>query len=180
MANKQPINRVVWVDRESLRSNDYNPNNVAPPELKLLALSIIEDGWTQPIVARRNGEIVDGFHRWTVSAWPRVFAITNGQVPVVFLDDAKTTADQMMSTIRHNRARGVHAVAAMADIARDLVEVHGIPTDEIERRLGMEDEELERLIDRASVAEKVDRSGHQFNTGWRPVKKFGDKEKDKL
>jgi ParB-like chromosome segregation protein Spo0J len=69
--DQQPISNVQWIDRELLQANDYNPNHVASPELRLLAQSILESGWTQPIVARSvdNGryEIVDGFHRWTVS-----------------------------------------------------------------------------------------------------------------
>ncbi len=69
---EQPVSRVQWLPREQLRSNAYNPNKVAAPELELLIVSIVEDGWTQPIVvlpADGDGlhQIVDGFHRWTVS-----------------------------------------------------------------------------------------------------------------
>ena len=63
----QPLNNIQWVDRETLKPNNYNPNKVAPPELKLLKVSILEDGWTQPIVINSDNTIVDGFHRWTVS-----------------------------------------------------------------------------------------------------------------
>ena len=48
--DNQPVGKVQWVDRNTLNANDYNPNFVAPPELQLLKTSIIEDGWTQPIV----------------------------------------------------------------------------------------------------------------------------------
>ena len=51
----QPITTVEWVDPESLRANGYNPNHVAPPEMRLLKLSIMETGWTQPIVVRDHG-----------------------------------------------------------------------------------------------------------------------------
>src|SRR5258708_4407167 len=78
----QPIGHVHWVKRSLLRANDYNPNHVAPPELALLKVSIMEDGWTQPIVIRKDYEIVDGFHRWTVSGDPEVSALTDGMVPV--------------------------------------------------------------------------------------------------
>ena len=122
----QPIDAVEWVARDTLTSNGYNPNHVARPELKLLKLSIMADGWTQPIVAREDGQIVDGFHRWTISADPEISALTNGLVPVVRLRPALEMADQMASTIRHNRARGQHGVIPMADIVTSLKDDHGL------------------------------------------------------
>jgi len=164
----QPVDSVKWTDRGNLRANGYNPNHVPPIELDLLALSIIEDGWTQPIVARSDGEIVDGFHRWTVSARPDVSALTGGLVPVVFLD--KSLADQMLSTIRHNRARGIHGVRPMAEIVRQLVDQHGLTSGALEERLGMESEEVERLYDSAGMPERVAREKKEFSPGWIPRK----------
>src|SRR5262245_27363791 len=138
----QPLNVVEWVDPKTLRANHYNPNKVAPPEMDLLKISILEDGWTQPIVARPDGEIVDGFHRYTLgSTDPDVPALTGGLVPVVRLRDADM-AHQMMSTIRHNRARGTHRVIRMAEIVTALKD-QGLSEDEIMHRLQMEDEEVE-------------------------------------
>ena len=51
---------------DDVRGNDYNPNKVAPPEMRLLKLSIHKDGFTMPVVVgpRRQGACrVDGFHR---------------------------------------------------------------------------------------------------------------------
>src|SRR5690349_13809193 len=84
--SKQPVSSVTWRNRDELKSNDYNPNRVAPPELELLIISILEDGWTQPIVTLSDGTIVDGFHRWTVSADPRLLKIFGGMVPTVVVD----------------------------------------------------------------------------------------------
>ena len=64
---KQPIDKIQWIDRDKLKPNNYNPNMVAPPELKLLKISILEDGWTQPIVVTADMTIVDGFDRGTIS-----------------------------------------------------------------------------------------------------------------
>jgi ParB-like chromosome segregation protein Spo0J len=165
MIQDQPINKVEWVERGKLRANDYNPNHVAKPELKLLKLSILEDGWTQPIVIRDDNEIVDGFHRWTISADPEVHAMTNGHVPVVRL--AKLGLEhQMMSTIRHNRARGQHKIRSMADIVKALRDYHKVGEDEIARRLGMDSEEVQRLGDSRGVAARQAKQG--FNTAWGP------------
>lgn len=162
---QQPVSQVQWIHRSKLRSNAYNPNAVAPPEMDLLALSILEDGWTQPIVALVDGTIVDGFHRWTVSARPEVYALTEGLVPVVTL--AADPMHRMMSTIRHNRARGTHAVLRMADIVRQMVKA-GLPAAEICTRLGMEDEELERLLDRAGMTVRGSRGVSAFGKAWAP------------
>lgn len=164
----QPVSRVTWRNRRELRPNSYNPNSVAPPELDLLALSIVEDGWTQPVVTLPDGTIVDGFHRWTVSARPEVYALTGGMVPVVVID--ADPAHRMMSTIRHNRARGTHAVLKMAEIVREMVK-SGLPKAEIMNRLGMDDEELDRLLDRAGMTVRGITKTTGFSKAWVPTNK---------
>jgi ParB-like chromosome segregation protein Spo0J len=133
--------------------------------MDLLALSILEDGWTQPIVAHPDGTIVDGFHRYTVSERPEIAVMTNGLVPVVFL--SKERGDRMLATIRHNRARGVHGVRPMASIVRELME-KGYSREDLMRRLGMEEEEVERLWDQAGMPERIGREREGFNNGWVP------------
>lgn len=165
----QPVANVRWVPRERVDANDYNPNRVAPPELRLLATSIIEDGWTQPIVAGTRGdryEVVDGFHRWSVSERPDVYDLTDGLVPVVPLD--VDPAHQRMSTIRHNRARGTHHVVRMADIVGQLV-ASGLPPAEVAGRLGMDGEEVRRLLDRGNMLERGRAAG--LGEAWKPAPK---------
>jgi len=150
----QPIASVQWVERTTLKANDYNPNKMAKTELNLLKVSIIEDGWTQPIVARLDGEIVDGFHRWTVSADKDVSKLTDGLVPVVFIKEIDP-ARQRMATIRHNRARGEHYVMSMADIVTELIDELNIEPAELIKRLGMEKEEVSRLLDRGQMIKRA-------------------------
>ena len=138
----QPLDTIEWVNRGELFANGYNPNHVAPPEMALLKLSILADGWTQPIVARTTGEIVDGFHRWTISADPEVAALTGGLIPVVRLAAELSTSHQMASTIRHNRARGTHGIMPMTDIVRSLLDDHDLETKDLQVMLGMDREEV--------------------------------------
>lgn len=161
----QPVSTVEWVHRDQLRSNSYNPNRVAPIELHLLKISILEDGWTQPIVIREDNEVVDGFHRWTVAADPEIYAMTDGYVPVVRLVSVDKD-HQIMSTIRHNRARGTHAVLKMADIVRNLIDEEGCTTQEVMERLQMDEEEVTRLYDRGGIRKKAGRE--HFSQGWTP------------
>lgn len=164
----QPVGNVEWVPRSTLHANDYNPNRVAPIELRLLKRSILEDGWTQPIVVRAGGEIVDGFHRWTVSAEPELMALTDGMVPVVRLRDGVSESHQRMSTIRHNRARGKHVVANMADIVADLVADGTLDEKTARERLGMEPEEVRRLRDRGDILNRGSDPDEKFNPAWIP------------
>lgn len=167
-----PVSNVQWVHRDELKANDYNPNHVAPPEKRLLKISILEDGWTMPIVVRSDMEIVDGFHRWTISGDKDVYALTDGYVPIVKLSDEKSLADQMMSTIRHNRARGTHHVVKMSTIVESLAG-DGLTAEEIGVRLQMDEEEVSRLLDRGNMLKRGSRP--DFNLGWQPV---ADEEDD--
>jgi len=177
---KQPINKVKWVHRDKLKPNDYNPNKVAPPELKLLKTSIIEDGWTQPIVINSDYTIVDGFHRWTVSGHKEIFSITKGEVPVVILAETDT-AQKKMATIRHNRARGTHGVLEMSSIIYSMVD-EGLSGEEICQRLQMEVEEVTRLLFDAGIPKDDVFKDAEFSNAWIP----GDydapnwKEREKL
>lgn len=161
--DKQPISHLQWVDPEDLHANDYNPNRVPPTEMKLLRISILEDGWTQPIVGQEStSEIIDGFHRWTLGLRDdAIRAMTGGLVPIVTCDS--DPSEQRMSTIRHNRARGTHHVVRMADIVTALLESK-LPAEDIMLRLGMEREEVERLLDRGRHSQHSDK----FTQAWKP------------
>lgn len=160
----QPINAVQWIERDLLSPNAYNPNRVAGPEMKLLKISILEDGWTQPIVINTNYEIVDGFHRWTVSGDKDVQKVTGSLVPVV-MTRPTDDAHQKMSTIRHNRARGTHGVLNMSEIIQSMVD-GGLSKPEIMMRLQMEEEEVIRLAARVGIpkSDLINDSG--FSKSW--------------
>tara|TARA_R110000772_G_scaffold42318_1_gene98309 strand:- start:14404 stop:14901 length:498 start_codon:yes stop_codon:yes gene_type:complete len=160
----QPINDVQWIDRDSIKPNGYNPNRVANPELKLLKISIMEDGWTQPIVINPDNEIVDGFHRWTISGDKDIRKLTGGKVPVV-VTSPKNEEHQKMSTIRHNRARGTHGVLDMAKIIQSMID-SGISQQEIESRLQMEPEEVVRLALRVGIPKSDLLQDDTFSKAW--------------
>jgi len=160
-----PVSNVQWVHRSELTANDYNPNYVAGPEMKLLKTSIMEDGWTVPLVIDEKGTIIDGFHRFTLSADAEIYALTDGWLPVVIL-----TRDQnarRLSTIRHNRARGTHAVIEMSTIVRFLLE-HNMTVPEIQARLGMDEEEVYRLSAKGGMPAQAIRQQKDFSKSWNP------------
>jgi hypothetical protein len=166
---QHPIDKVEWVDATTLHANSYNPNRVFTPELALLRRSILEDGWCAAIVVRDDGEIVDGFHRWGLAMNdPEVRAATDGKVPIVRFLPGKSTADQMIATVRFNRARGQHGILRMSDIVRSL-QGQGLTQEEIETRLGMDDEEVIRLADVRPSPEHAGKDS--FGKGWVPSKR---------
>ena len=163
---KQPLDNIQWIDRDKLSPNNYNPNKVAPPELKLLKISILEDGWTQPIVVNSDMSIVDGFHRWTVSGHKEIYAITKGKVPVVILAESNV-AQRKMATIRHNRARGTHGVLEMSKIIQSMVD-DGVTGEEIASRLQMDKDEVVRLLYRSGIPKSEVFKDAEFSKAWEP------------
>lgn len=143
---RDPVDVVQWVPSELVIANEYNPNRVAPPEMQLLKVSIEQDGYTQPIVAyKEDGHytIVDGFHRNRVGKeYPEIASKIHGHLPVVVID--KPLQDRMASTIRHNRARGTHAIAPMSKIVEELYFL-GWSDKKIAEQLGMDRDEVLRL-----------------------------------
>ena len=139
MKNYQsPVYNVQRVHIDKIRANSYNPNSVAPPEMKLLETSIWEDGYTMPVVcyyleSEDIYEIVDGYHRYTTLKTSQRISVINKEV-----------GDRMASTIRHNRARGNHSIELMSNIVSELVE-SGMSDAWIIKHIGMDKDELLRL-----------------------------------
>lgn len=157
-----------WIPVEEVSANDYNPNSVAPPEMKLLEHSITEDGYTQPIVAWRNGsgfEVIDGFHRNRVGRESeKVSARIHGYLPLTIVNDSRTDkGDRIAATIRHNRARGKHKVSAMSDIVVELKR-RNWSDDKIARELGMDADEVLRLCQITGLAEMF--ANQDFSLAW--------------
>lgn len=150
------------VPAEKVVANDYNPNKVASPEMKLLAHSIEEDGVTQPVVVVYDPEtdlyvVVDGFHRHTIIKEH----FKSPVVPVVVID--REMKDRMASTIRHNRARGKHQVDLMTDLVVKLRKL-GWDDLEIAKHLGMEAEEVLRLKQMSGLPELF--KEQEFSRAW--------------
>ena len=162
-----PVYNVIRVPIDQVRSNLYNPNTVAPIEMKLLELSIWEDGYTQPIVAYFDKAenvyvVVDGFHRYlTMKTSTRIFERKGGCVPIVVID--KDISNRMASTIRHNRARGKHRVESMSEIVIELKR-RNWSDEKIGNNLGMEPDEILRLCQLSGIAELF--SDQEFSKSW--------------
>lgn len=158
-----PVSNVQWVPTDKVHANDYNPNSVAPPEMKLLEISISSDGFTQPIVVWKQDdgtyEVVDGFHRHLVGK-----KMGMSHLPVVVINnDRLDRGDRIAATIRHNRARGKHKIDAMSEIVLELSR-RNWNEEKIGRELGMEPDEVLRLKQISGLADLF--SNEEFSEAW--------------
>jgi ParB-like chromosome segregation protein Spo0J len=164
----EPVDFVRWVPSDTVHANDYNPNSVAPPEMELLRLSIMHDGYTQPIVGNKDDvgyEVVDGFHRNRVGKeMADVRNRVHGYLPVVQIRESQMdVSDRMAATIRHNRARGKHRVEAMSEIVIELKR-RNWSDDKIAKNLGMEQDEILRLCQISGLTELF--GNQEFSQAW--------------
>lgn len=164
---ESPVYNVIPVPIEKIRANEYNPNAVAPVEMKLLYDSIKEDKYTMPIVCYYHEEddmyeIVDGFHRYrTMLENKDIYEREHGVLPVSIID--KEIDERMASTIRHNRARGSHDVDLMSNIVAELHEI-GRTDTWIAKHLGMDLDEILRLKQITGLASLF--KDNEFSQSW--------------
>lgn len=167
---KSPVYNVIAVPVEKVVANNYNPNVVAPPEMKLLELSIWEDGYTMPCVCYYlkdidRYEIVDGFHRYMVMKTSRrIYEREHGLLPVSIID--KDLSNRMTSTIRHNRARGIHNVELMSSIVSELTRSR-MSDSWIMRNIGMDKDELLRLKQLSGLADLFSDKEFSMSDEWK-------------
>lgn len=165
---EEPVDFVRWVRAEEIIANDYNPNRVAPPEMRLLEHSVISDGYTQPIVTwtiDNLHEVVDGFHRHRVGCEnATIQKRTHARLPVTTINIQRSERNnRIAATIRHNRARGKHLVDDMSSIIVELKRRNWSDA-KIGKELGMEQDEVLRLAQISGLAEMF--ADREFSEAW--------------
>ncbi|MCX4294335.1 MAG: ParB N-terminal domain-containing protein [Prevotella sp.] len=158
-----PLSTFMWVDRNMVKPNGYNPNKVSKQNLELLKQSILVNGWTLPIVTAPDFTIIDGYHRWTVAGEEPLFSMLEGKVPVVIVEH-ENKAGNIYGTVTHNRARGTHLLEPMKNIIKELM-AEGRTVEEIGKQLGMKPEEVFRLSDfsREDFLRMMAKDSSQYN-----------------
>lgn len=176
----EPCDCILWIKQDKVQANEYNPNHVAAPEMKLLYESIKSDGYTMPIVTYDLGngkrEIVDGFHRNRVGReHSDIKNRIHGYLPVSTID--KTEDERIGSTIRHNRARGTHGIRPMSDIVLELSQM-GWSDSKICQKLGMDLDEVIRLKQITGLKEAF--INHEFSKSWEEFERkyYNNKEEN--
>lgn len=166
-----PVDYVAWVRNEDVRGNDYNPNVVAPPEMRLLAHSVRANGYTMPIVTHQGEDgivVVDGFHRSRVGREvDDVRQSVMGRLPITRIRaEREDEGARIAATVEHNRARGEHQVEAMSDLVRMLYKA-GWRDKKIREELGMDQDELTRMKQITGLAALF--ADREFSAAWEPA-----------
>lgn len=162
----EPIHRVVWLHGDLLKSNNWNPNQQFKKEHHLLEMSILAQGYVQPILISQAGTIIDGFHRYLLSKSSKALREKyDGMVPCAVLDVSE--AEARIVTVRMNRAKGVHAAVRMADLVQDLVDDYGMTMEQVAAEIGASLDEV-RLLHQDSIfkARRLDEIPH--SKAWVP------------
>jgi ParB-like chromosome segregation protein Spo0J len=176
--SNEPIDYVQWVKSDKVVANDYNPNSVARPEMKLLEHSIRKNGFAMPIItaemssegdlSNRPQKVVDGFHRHKVGKGSKDLADRmHGYLPIVNIaGDSSDPSHLMSATVEFNRDRGEHSIELMDGLVKEMLQ-HGQTDQEIAKHLGMEAEEVLRLKQMTGLAGLFD--GQPYSKAWESI-----------
>ena len=169
-----PLNNIQWLDANLLEANDYNPNAVFSPELRLLERSILKTGWVQPVLISRDNVIIDGFHRWSLSKdSKKIREKYKGKVPCAVLEVDRGEA--MVLTVRMNRAKGSHIAVRMSEMVKELIDTHKYDIDELASELGATKKEID-LLYQDGVFKARNIKNYKYAKAWVPAEStFDDK-----
>jgi ParB-like chromosome segregation protein Spo0J len=191
--------KIEYVPLGSLTPNDYNPNRQSDYDFQLLCMSIIEDGYTQPIVVQRKDDtIIDGEHRWTamivVETLAKTYSLTRvakgeevippekfAEIRGKRLEFLKDVADAEMAIVKTDMTPEQMKIATLRhnrargeeDIeltAQVLRDLQELGAlDWAQDSLQMSDDEINRMIEDIDVPEAL--AGAEFNDAWEPEQK---------
>lgn len=161
-----PVDRIEWRSAEELTANAYNPNMVHNRELRSLELSLLENGWVQPLLVSPAGEVIDGFHRWRLAQdSKRLRERYAGRVPVAVMDLDRPRA--MMLTVRMNRAKGTHVAVRMNGLVKELLDEHGLAREEVAQGIGASLAEVD-LLYQEDVFKARNIAEYRYGNAWEP------------
>lgn len=168
MFENEPVSKIQWINVEKLNANDYNPNVVLNKELKLLELSILTNGWIQPILINSDYTIIDGYHRNFLSKNSvKLKEKYNNKVPCVVMNLSES--ERMLLTIRINRAKGNHIAIKMHDIIKKLVDKYQVSIQHIIESIGATKQEVE-LLYKDGVFDALNIKEHKYSKAWKSPK----------
>lgn len=162
----EPLQNIRWMPAAQLNANDYNPNVVFTPELKLLQYSIIATGWVQPVLVNPDLIIIDGFHRTRLALEPPLLKRYDGYVPCCVINVDRAGA--MLMTIRINRAKGTHVALRMSAVVHELIDTHGMAPGEIAEGIGASLAEVD-LLYQDGIFKARNIKDYKYGKAWYPA-----------
>lgn len=157
-----------WVDAGSLHQAEWRSTYVIKTDLEVLARSMEEYGWLQPLVVQlSSGTIIDGNYRWEIASnLPKLAQITGNKVPVIYVD-----CDNIEAMIMHgrlNRGRGSVVAKRLSRIIQSTIRSRKYGEADIKRMFVMHADEVDVMVDGTLVKDKKI-SDHKYSPAWVPV-----------
>lgn len=164
----KPHDNIVWVDGETLKPAKWRATYVLAPDLEVLARSMDDYGWLQPIVVQSGKNvIIDGHYRWEIAgASKSIRRNYKGLVPVVYEDCGDI--DAMLLHLRLNRAKGSTIAKGMSRIFRDIIMSGRYAESDLKRMLVMRNDEVDLMIDGTLIKNRKI-ANHKYSQAWVPV-----------
>ncbi|WP_221404008.1 ParB N-terminal domain-containing protein [Cruoricaptor ignavus] len=158
-----PVLYPKMVHKSLVEANDYNPNYVAKDKMKLLKISIEENGFCFGIISifdyeKRKFVIVDGDHRNQITGekWLKL-----NYKPLIVLNHSMDK--RLAATMQFNKARGVHRIEGNAELVQRMLN-EGVEEIVICKTLGIDADEFLRLKRLRKIADVyIDR---EFSKSW--------------
>jgi ParB-like chromosome segregation protein Spo0J len=197
--------KIEYVPAASITPNDYNPNVQSEHDFYLLCKSILEDGFTQPIVVQQQTrEIIDGEHRWTAEivceAIRRLAKGRGKKVEEVLTRElVRTYRDDRLGTLE--QVPDVEIPVVMTDMTPEQMRIATLRhnrargnenvdlTAQVLRdlqqlgalewaqdSLELDDVELNRLLEDIPAPDAL--AGEEFTQAWEPDRGPADTERD--
>lgn len=146
--------------REEIRKSDevypngYNPNVMAEDKYTALKELISRFGFLQPILISREGEIIDGEHRWKAMK-----DLGHTDISCVVFEHENDAAEyRKLITVAMNSIRGEHDGEKLHAILKDIA--FEIDADTIAKLTALPDEKLAELVKDTPIhVPDVDMSG---------------------
>jgi len=132
---------------DELRPDPANPRRISDAELEALTRSILEFGFLDPVIARREDRTVIGGHQRLLAA--RRLGIKT--VPVVLVD--LTLEQARLLNVALNKISGSWDEELLARLLADLKPIEGLDLS----LSGFEEDELEKLLRSLDTREKRER-----------------------
>jgi ParB-like chromosome segregation protein Spo0J len=159
---------MVWIDGTEIFPGPWRATYLLKPDMEVLARSMADYGWLQPIVVQRStNRIIDGHIRWEIAGSVKsVQKAHKGMVPVIYKDCSDTEAKLMH--LRLNRSKGSTVAKKMSRLVRDIVFSGAYKEKDIKKMLAMSSDEVDIMMDGTLIkSRKI--AEHKYSRAWVPV-----------
>lgn len=156
---------------ENVRPAYWRVTHMLKPDMKTLLDSVLQHGWTAPIVVQKSTSIIiDGFSRWVVAQAKPVVKRDKGMIPVVSID--VNDIEAMIAHVRMNRAQGLCLPRKMARLINDVLRSGAYDEDSLRSELRMGTDEFSLLVD-GTLFKQHNITEHKYSNAWVPIESNG-------